>query len=121
MFTFKDAFTEAFKTLRRQGYFARQSHTCCSSCGWAEVPDEKAGKAVFYHRQDADGLDRGRVHLAWSGNGTEICKAFKDLGLVTNWDGSAATRIEVIMMPGTLPRVEAAVTKAIGDRMRAKR
>ena len=44
---------EAFKDLRKAGYFARQNFTCCQSCAWAEIPEEKSDKVVFYHAQEA--------------------------------------------------------------------
>jgi hypothetical protein len=44
---------EAFKDLRKSGYFARQNFQCCQSCAWAAIPEEKEEKVVFYHQQDA--------------------------------------------------------------------
>ena len=40
----------AFAKLRKQGYFAKQNFMCCQSCGWAELSDEQAQKAVFYNK-----------------------------------------------------------------------
>lgn len=35
---------QAFKELRKLGYFARQNFWCCQSCAWAAVPmDAKKG------------------------------------------------------------------------------
>ena len=87
-----------FKDLRKAGYFAKQNHTCCSSCGWAEVPEEKSKKVVFYHKQDGDRFkeDGDRVLVAWSGDGTEICNMARKLGFITNWNGSKSARIEFI-------------------------
>jgi hypothetical protein len=91
---FKSALTEAFKKLRRYGYFARQNFTCCQSCGWAEVPDAKSERAVFYHRQDTEGMLRGRgCMLAWSGDGEEIVAVLREVGIEVEWDGTANTRI----------------------------
>ncbi len=86
--------TLAFKSLRKQGYFARQNFMCCQSCGWAAVPEGKEEKVVFFHRQDAECLKEGRpVYLAWSGNGKEICDVLKDHGMVVDWNGNQDTRI----------------------------
>ena len=46
---------QAFKDLRKLGYFARQNFWCCQSCAWAAVP-VNVKKVVFYHKQDADEL-----------------------------------------------------------------
>ena len=87
----------AFKELRKLGYFARQNFMCCQTCGWAEVPDDKANRAVFYHRQDTEHFNRnGELYLAWDGDGNEIIKTFQSVGLTTEWDGSSDTRIKVI-------------------------
>ena len=59
----------AFKELRKRGYFARQNFMCCQTCGWAGVPDNKADKAVFYHAQDKEHLEKtGKLYLAWAGD-----------------------------------------------------
>jgi len=51
----KSKLSLAFAELRSIGYFAKQNHTCCNTCGWAEVP-ENTNKVVFYHMQSADDL-----------------------------------------------------------------
>ena len=38
------------------GYFAKENHTCCNSCGWSDVPDVQYDKVIFYHNQDLDSL-----------------------------------------------------------------
>ncbi len=90
----KSRITEAFKELRKLGYFARQNFLCCQSCAWYAVPEEKSEKVVFYHSQDNDSLMRkGKCHLAWSGNGTEIVSVLNKNGVKTEWDGNSNTRI----------------------------
>ncbi len=90
----KQNLNSAFKALRKKGYFARQSWTCCSTCGWYEVPDDKGDKAVFYHKQDATGLRDGRgVYLAWSGDAAEIVKTLTEAGVKAEHDGSPSRRI----------------------------
>ena len=86
----------AFRQLRKAGYFAMQDFWCCSTCGWASVPEEKQDRAVFYHRQDTPDIKEfGNVHLAWSGDGEEICNILRENGLTVKWDGSANKRILV--------------------------
>ncbi len=92
----KSKLTKAFKELRRKGYFARQNFLCCQSCGWAEMTDEQAEKAVFYHQQDNDYLkETGSCHLAWSGDGQLIVDILVKNGIEVDWDGSNNKRIGI--------------------------
>lgn len=100
--TTKARLNTAFRCLRKAGYFAKQNHTCCQSCGWAEMTDEQGKKAVFYHAQDAEALDElgnikpnDKLYLAWSGDGSEIVKILISAGLVIDWDGTSDNRIAV--------------------------
>ncbi len=108
----------AFKQLRKEGFFARQSFMCCGSCGMAKAAVEiKAGVAagkltpagvVFYHKQDAEDLKEGRdLYLSFSRGPTDnpanflttaevgqrIVAVLNKHGVETEWDGSPATRI----------------------------
>ncbi len=88
--------TKSFKELRSIGYFARQNFTCCQSCGWAEVPEDKSERAVFYHNQDYRSYkDGGDLYLAWAGDGDEICDILRGNGLEVEWEGSKDTRIRI--------------------------
>jgi hypothetical protein len=60
---YKHKLNQAFKALREQGFVARQSFKCCSSCaGWAvsvefaqktaKDPNFTAKGFVYYHQQD---------------------------------------------------------------------
>lgn len=92
-----DNLTNAFKALRKAGYFARQNFWCCQSCGWAAVPEGKGDKVVFYHNQDnARKVDGESFHLAWSGDGGEIVRILEENGVKVEWDGSPDTRIKVL-------------------------
>lgn len=91
----KAPLTEAFKELRKKGYFTRQNFWCCQSCAWSDVP-EKAEKVVFYHNQDNQNLlESGSCYLAWKGNGKEIVDVLTSHGVAVNWDGDEHTRIEI--------------------------
>jgi hypothetical protein len=92
----KKKLNTAFRQLRKSGYFAQQNFWCCQTCGWADVPDEYANKAVFYHRQDTPNIEKNNsVYLAWAGDGEEICNIFRENGLIVVWDGSSDNRILV--------------------------
>ena len=87
---------DAFAALREQGFFAKAHHTCCQSCGLAEIPEDKEDAYVFYHMQDADYLkEDGICYLAWGGRGQTICSALREAGLEVDWNGSEHTRIKV--------------------------
>lgn len=87
----------AFRKLRKAGYFAKQNFWCCQSCGWAAMTDEQRNKAVFYHAQDNDSKKEGRpFHLAWSGDGNEICNILRGEGITVEWEGSPDKRICVV-------------------------
>ena len=95
---FRKKLTEAFQKLRRLGYFAKQRHTCCQSCGWAEVPDGFDDKAVFYHLQDNDNLlsNGSKIHLAWAGNHEEIIGVLTSVGIEASCENPPKTRIECL-------------------------
>jgi hypothetical protein len=87
---------DAFAALREQGFFAKANHTCCQSCGLADIPADKEMAYVFYHMQDAEGLKQdGACYLAWGGCGQTICTALRDQHLEVDWNGSEHTRIAV--------------------------
>jgi hypothetical protein len=88
--------TAAFKTLRKQGYTARQNFSCCSSCAWYELGEQgKDEKVVFYNRQSGAALRgsgswRARgprrrgpqyLYLNWAGDVNAICEALEAQGL----------------------------------------
>lgn len=95
----KQNLAAAFKELRTLGYFAEQDHTCCNTCGWAEVPLNKK-KVVFYHLQSGDDLkENSSCGLNWEGNATEIMSVFNKHGVETSWDGDENHKIQI-----TLPK-----------------
>ena len=91
---------EAFRDLRRQGFFAEADFCCCQSCAWYQIDNsedcEPEENVVFYHEQDAEDLDEsGECHLAWRGDSAAIVKAMQKHGLTVEWDGSKDSRILV--------------------------
>jgi hypothetical protein len=104
--TFKSNLTIAFKMLRLLGYWCRQNHTCCNTCGWAEVPEDASNKVVFYHMQDGDWLreNSSEVNLSWSGNHEEIIKVLA-LCKITAYCEDERTRI-CCLTGNTIPEYE---------------
>ena len=73
---------QAFKELRKLGYFARQNFRCCQTCAWAAVPVDKK-KVVFYHNQAAVDLAKsGECFLCWSGDRDEIAEVLECNGVL---------------------------------------
>lgn len=98
--TVRDRIAQAFRGLRKEGYAARMNFSCCQSCGAYELNEKSPGRYVFFHRQDADGLERpvnptNPLYLAWAGDGQEIVRFLLGAGLVVSWDGSEQHRIAV--------------------------
>jgi len=86
---------KAFRELRKKGYAAKQRFWCCSSCALAALP-EGTEKFVFYHKQDAERLDRNRkCNLSWGGDGSEIVKVLNECGVSTDWNGTEQQRIKI--------------------------
>lgn len=97
----KQKVTQAFRELRRAGYFARQNFWCCQTCGCAAVPDEYADKYVFYHHQDnrawnKNGELKYGLYLAWEGDAKFIVDTFRKQGLNAVHDGAEFTRILIL-------------------------
>jgi hypothetical protein len=93
----KRKINNAFRSLRKKGYFARQNFWCCNTCGWHAVPDNQADKVVFYHEQAADDLkDTGECWLSWSGDANEIIKTFETAGVPASWDGDVNKKIKIV-------------------------
>lgn len=86
---------QAFKELRKLGYFARQNFKCCQSCAWAAVPMD-AKRVVFYHKQGADQLNEtGECCLAWSGERDEIAEVLERNGVLKTKPENEAKRFEI--------------------------
>ena len=108
MKTDKQLLNDAFKQLRKEGYFAKQAFWCCQSCGCAAVPKEKEKAYVFYHKQDKDAIkDDGMIaakgmYVAWDGNGRIIADTISNTGLKAYWNNDPGTRILILSQNTTL-------------------
>lgn len=99
----KDRIRNAFKELRKMGYFARMNFWCCQSCACADIPESYNNKYVFYHHQDNASIDKfGNLHKngmylshGEGGNANEICEVIRKQGLDASWNGDLDTRILV--------------------------
>lgn len=127
----QDKLTAAFKTLRKQGFIARQRHLCCNSCAGCKIADDvetkvKAGKlrpdfkgAVFYSRQSGIfrddrisklylqfgqvSTDHGDKGIPTVEAGKLICQTLREAGLTVEWDGTEHSCILVDPIPGLWP------------------
>jgi hypothetical protein len=107
--TDSDRLTLAFTALDAAGIVARESFTCCQTCGHSEIGGEAPPGArgyTFYHQQDAEGAAAGgALFLAYGSfgaardtdTGAEISAALTRQGLTVDWDGDVGRRIRVPM------------------------
>lgn len=107
--------TEAFKQLRKRGFYAKQHATCCQTCAVDELPpaSDKQQYYVFYHQQDDESVkETGRLYLSYGAlddaddgeaapTGYLVFNALRDAGLTATWDGDVSQRIEVTINPDT--------------------
>jgi len=111
----RNRISNAFKELRKLGYFSRMNFWCCQSCGCAAVPDKYKNKFVFFHKQDSesfgvDGNIGGEHRSSWrggnksdsmymshgeGGDGNEIVFFLNKHGLDASWNGDNDQRILV--------------------------
>lgn len=82
---FEIRLTKFFEALTAAGYFAKQAHTCCASCGWNAAP--ATGGVVFYNRQDKADVAAGYVYLSWRGDAVAIMVAADCAGLIAEYNG----------------------------------
>jgi len=106
--TDKQLLNNAFSQLRKHGYFAEQNFACCQSCGLSAVPDKNADKYVFYHDQDNDSIENGRIDkngmcIAWAGDAKQIAEIISQTGLKAYWNGKRGTRI-LVLSQNTTPK-----------------
>jgi hypothetical protein len=94
----KSRIHKAYKILEDKGYFCGYSWTCCNTCGWSEIPEDKdMEKVVFFHNQEEDDLkENGSCYLAWAGDPAVIMGAFGFVGILTQWDGDKDRKIRII-------------------------
>ncbi len=94
--------TKAFVALQKAGYYARENHQCCGSCGWTAIPNDKLDNVVFYHKQDAEALEKyGNCYLSWNGDPDEIIDILNSNGIRTEWNGDEFERIRIYPLDKT--------------------
>ena len=111
---FKDKLKSFFEALKKKRLYARQNFSCCGSCAGCELGEKlrvsqtrKTPKHGFvtYNRQDNQNIPYGYVYMSYAtlGNKEEdtrlgqlVIKTAAEMGLATEWNGSASTRIKVI-------------------------
>jgi hypothetical protein len=100
---------KAFKELRKREFFARMNFMCCQSCAGYAVGEKKAGKYVFFHKQDGQARKEGKgFYLAYGDAtdnntetentitgrvGQEICEVLEKFEIEYQWNGKGDTRI----------------------------
>ena len=94
---------KAFRELRKAGFFAKSNHTCCQTCGVAEVPENKEQAYVFYHQQSAEDLRYTNECCLSFGSTAEhgliIVRFLEEAGLTVDWNGSVYQTIRVTVRP----------------------
>lgn len=96
---------KAFRALRREGFIAKQSFMCCSSCACSSPElNETPAPYVFYHSQDAEYFTTGRGEKLMirfgqkKGDGRAVARkiiaALKAAGVPVSWNGKADRCIE---------------------------
>ena len=115
MLTDKQLLNNAFRELRKQGYFARQNFYYWRK--WREIPEANKGltKYVFYHHQDNKKIkngfiEKGGMYVAWSGDGNQIVDIISQTALRAYWNGDKDKRI-LILSSTTTPDEYAEITK----------
>lgn len=119
-----DKLNALFRALRRSNLVARQNHLCCGGCAAASIGEMARARGlrggVYYHRQDGERLRPGRT--SWTRKpaeevllgfgsvdadesvtieiGAEVCRLAEQVGLATEWSGSSAERVTVLLPGG---------------------
>ncbi len=93
----KKIITKVYKQLRKQSngsFIAKHNWTCCTTCGWAEIPD--GPNIVFYHMQDTDSAKiSNNIYLSWSGNAEKIISEFEKHNVQIEWNGLETNKIKI--------------------------
>lgn len=90
------AVQRAYHDLRGRGYACYADLLCCQTCALSVIDGDKY---VFWHRQDADlAEESGTLGLAWCGDGDEIVRAMRAMGLDVEWGGDKGKRIVVKLL-----------------------
>lgn len=117
-----DRLAAAFRQLEQEGVVARMNFTCCSTCGFAEIDDERTPRErvingeyryqerefVFFHHQDAERLvDLPALLYLGYGSflrepadvdeqaGRHVAQVLEQHGFAVDWNGDVQARIVV--------------------------
>lgn len=115
-----DRLAAAFRQLEQEGVVARMNFTCCSSCGFTEIDDERTPldrvingeyrylerEFVFFHHQDAERLvdPPALLYLGYGSflrepsdvdeqAGRHVAQVLEQHGFDVDWDGDVQARI----------------------------
>lgn len=115
-----DRLAAAFRQLQQEGVVARMNFTCCSSCGFTEIDDERTPRErvingeyryverefVFFHHQDAERLvdPPALLYLGYGSflrepsdgderAGRHVAQVLEQHGLDVDWNGDVQARI----------------------------
>ena len=103
--TTREKVRKAFRKLRKEGFFARMSYLCCSSCATAEMgifhgltPESNF---AYFHKQDAeafnkDGMLESNLMVRHGGSrSNEIVEILKECCLEVSWNNDMGYCIEI--------------------------
>lgn len=90
----------AFKALGRT-HVTSMGRVCCSSCMWAELPDDRTKGFVGFNRQSWSDFDRDEstlIDTLWlqhDGDSERVVEVLRRHGLAASWSGSESDAIRV--------------------------
>ena len=109
----RKSFLDVFFDLKKNRLTVRADHTCCNTCGSAEIGDfRRPGDIgyVFFHSQDTDSaLLYKEIHLSFGTYekddtnekstriGQIIADSFKENGFEVEWVGSSLKRPKITL------------------------
>ena len=107
----KSPLERAFYKLRANRIYACHHFACCGSCGHGDLSrDPKPGcnGYAFYHVQSSEfAAESGELWIGYDSYfegersakrvGQHIVKAFREVGLQTEWDGTCQTNVKVVL------------------------
>jgi len=95
---FKRKITLSFKVLRLLGYWCKQNHSCCTTCGWADIPNGMEDRVVFYSNQDYEQLKNNaeELYLSWCGDHKKIINVLVFCGIDASCENPGDMKIKCL-------------------------